>query len=66
MLLLTRWTPIGNDTTKSAIYLDVPGVGEIRIVLVEAERGKAKIGIDAPDDVRIWRPDMKSGPKDRG
>lgn len=48
MLVLTRKAGeefyIGND---------------IRIVLIETERGKARIGIDAPKDVEILRKELK-------
>jgi carbon storage regulator len=50
LLILKRTTnqkiKIGNDIT---------------IVVTDAGNGWAKIGIDAPKEVRITRPDMKKG-----
>jgi carbon storage regulator len=32
--------------------------GNIRVKIVDIDRGKIRLGIDAPSDVRIWRKEL--------
>ena len=50
-------------TTNQELHIG----NDIRIIVLDASHGWAKIGIDAPKEVQITRPDAKSkAKKERG
>ena len=49
MLVLTR-------RSGEECYLDLPNGDRITVVLLDVDRGKVRLGFDAPESVRIHRP----------
>lgn len=51
MLCLTR-------KTGEKIVLQAPGLDDIVVVVVGHDRGKTRLGIEAPKVVKIWREEL--------
>ncbi len=47
MLILTR-------KQNESVIID----GDIKVTVLSDKRGQVKLGIDAPDDVKIWREEI--------
>lgn len=51
ILILTR-------RTRELIHIHVPGCAVIKVCVVEFQRGRARVGIDAPPGVTILREEI--------
>ena len=64
MLILTRNPQNRRGSLRSEVLLTVqPAVDptEVRVVLIESSRNASRIGIDAPRNVDVTRPDTRKG-----
>lgn len=53
MLVLTR-------QQNESVIID----GDIKIIVISDRHGQVKLGIEAPEDVEIWREESNPGPTD--
>lgn len=52
MLVLTR-------KRQQGILFDIPGGGQMRMMVIEIRRDKVRLGIDAPREIKVIRDDAK-------
>ncbi len=59
MLVLTR-------RYREIIRIQVPGCEDVLIRMEDIQSGKARLSIDAPPEIRIWREEVYQDRKEEG
>ena len=64
MLTLTRLPRNGYREAKASIYLTLPDGQRITVTVISVHGDRVKIGVSAPEDIRIERADLRELPQD--